>query len=279
MLSSYVRLCPSCGLVLCALNLPSRPCPSCLAGPLLTGQQLLSHKTAQLNRREAFLAEGRERFTLAQQVDYEERQRMRFPSLADRANGLTDVQHRINNAYTTPADQDDDRRRVLSLDLKTKKVSSTTTRRKATTPAGASGSNADDELGLNQMQGWIDPTDDGYAQQVKEGKAPAVPAPVQLTAIHFVPREEDDQVLADEDEEQEEGDDDEDDNAGVTAADNDEGDGATKTSKAQQGDKSKKKGKDKTSQPVEGSSESTGGGNNSKRKGKGKSQNKVPGQA
>lgn len=114
---------------------------------------------------------------------------MMFPSLADRANGLSDVQHRINTAYT----DNDTSRRVLSLDLKTKKVSQTTTRKKKPVAASRpSNIAADDQrdLGLDQLRGWIDPSDDGYARQVRQGKAPAVPAALAPALVHYIPRGE-----------------------------------------------------------------------------------------
>lgn len=209
-LSNYVRLCRSCGLLLCTLNMPTQPCPSCAAtgGPLLTGSALLAHKTAQLNRRESYLAEGRERFALALQVENEERARMSFPSLAERANGMDEVQQRIQRAYG----QEDHARRVLTLDLKNKKVSTKKSQPKKPVQAAggvaaagtATPADLERELGLDRIQGWIDVRDDGFRKQVKEGKAAPVPSAPAPSIIHYVPRDQDESLAEPEEEDADE---------------------------------------------------------------------------
>lgn len=261
-LSNYTRLCTSCGLILCSLNLPSRPCPSCLASPLLSSQQLLAHKTSQLKRREALIAEGKERYTLATQVEQEEQKRMMFPSLniAERAGGISEIQRRIDNAYT------DNDRRVLTLDLKTKKVMTQTMRKKDSSMPKSKVENLEAELGLDVEPGWIDPTDDGYVNQVRDGKAPPVAPSPAAEIIHYVskdqgedsPPEQDDEAA---DEADQEGHDRPSGPSEVSAAPasrNTE----TKSSKGQQS-----KGKGKAVSNAD-----------KKDKGKGKERQKVPGQ-
>ncbi|GAA5844107.1 hypothetical protein JCM11251_001822 [Rhodosporidiobolus azoricus] len=87
-LSPYVPLCPSCALVICTLNAPSLPCPSCSHSPLLSSALSASYIATLQTQREYLLE--RERARVKREKDQAERERaaIRFPELGAEYQGV-----------------------------------------------------------------------------------------------------------------------------------------------------------------------------------------------
>ncbi|KWU45180.1 ACN9-domain-containing protein [Rhodotorula sp. JG-1b] len=183
-LASYAPLCPRCSLVLCVINLPSAPCPSCSHTPLLSSAAVATHIASLQSAREDLLAREKRRVQLAKEQEERERAAIRFPDLAaaeargpvpsgvrsyaGHAGGGSTMSERIDRATGAG--------RVLRLDGKTGRVKVQT---KVVKPSTASSSNgrgkatvveettavldADDDDGLVP---WIDVNDDGVRGQL-----------------------------------------------------------------------------------------------------------------
>ncbi|ORY69433.1 hypothetical protein BCR35DRAFT_269698, partial [Leucosporidium creatinivorum] len=82
-LSSYIPLCPSCALVLCTLNAPISPCPSCLHAPLLPSSSITSHIASLQSQRSAIIERETRRVEREREEEERERRAIRFPGLGD----------------------------------------------------------------------------------------------------------------------------------------------------------------------------------------------------
>jgi hypothetical protein len=176
-ISDTAPICQACGLVICSLNSPSAPCPSCLE-PLLPPSALLAMRTRQLGQRNILL--DQERARLAQQLaeEEEERRKIKFPTLASTAGHLSGstLTARIQQSYTRPEES----RKVLSLNLGSKKATVHTTTRKAA-PALAQPEEDVDE-------GWIDQDDLGW---LKQQEHPPAKAAFVVPVFQYVPADKD----------------------------------------------------------------------------------------
>ncbi|SCZ87652.1 BZ3500_MvSof-1268-A1-R1_Chr2-2g05118 [Microbotryum saponariae] len=158
-LSPYSPLCPSCGLVLCSLNPPSFPCPSCQHPHLISAPLLESHINTLETQRSEVLERERRRTEAEKEQEALERAAIRFPELGggDRAHvaqgagsgrmgyadlvgggraGALDIQARIERGYAQGRTAGGREfggggaggggrgapQRVLRLDMKTSKV-------------------------------------------------------------------------------------------------------------------------------------------------------------
>ncbi|KAL8276652.1 hypothetical protein RQP46_010920 [Phenoliferia psychrophenolica] len=86
-LSLHTPMCPSCALVLCTLNSPIAPCPSCTFSPLLAPTLLSSTLSALSLQRASIISTEATRIQLAREADERERAAIRFPSLDQRSGG------------------------------------------------------------------------------------------------------------------------------------------------------------------------------------------------
>ncbi|BGP03837.1 hypothetical protein NBRC10513v2_007578 [Rhodotorula toruloides] len=115
-LSTYIPLCPRCSLVLCSLNIPSAPCPSCSHGPLLSSALTASHIATLQSSRETLLTREKRRAQAEREQAERERAAIRFPELgmdvqraplpgmgprsyAGHAGGGMSMSDRIDRAY------------------------------------------------------------------------------------------------------------------------------------------------------------------------------------
>ncbi|GAA5921710.1 hypothetical protein JCM1841_007099 [Sporobolomyces salmonicolor] len=199
-LSRFTPLCTSCSLVLCTLNRPSAPCPSCAHHPLLSPTLTASHVATLYATRDDLVSRERARVQREKAQEERERAAIRFPDLAaageagprgaggagginyaQHAGGGTSLPERIDRAYQAyqaggslngrppvapvPAGSG----RVLRLDGKTGKVKIQTK-----VPKGAgtavkgkpSGVRAEEKVLAADLEddglvGWVDPDDDG----------------------------------------------------------------------------------------------------------------------
>ncbi|GAA5875252.1 hypothetical protein JCM3774_004184 [Rhodotorula dairenensis] len=120
-LATYAPLCPRCSLVLCVINLPSSPCPSCSHSPLLSSAATATHIASLQSAREDLLAREKRRVQLAKAQEERERAAIRFPDLgaadarapipgggrsyAGHAGGGSSMSDRIDRAYEARAAQ------------------------------------------------------------------------------------------------------------------------------------------------------------------------------
>lgn len=120
-LATYAPLCPRCSLVLCTVNLPSAPCPSCSHSPLLSSAAIATHIASLQSERETLLAREKRRVQLAKEQEERERAAIRFPDLgaenvraplpgggrtyAGHAGGGSGMAERIERAYEARAAQ------------------------------------------------------------------------------------------------------------------------------------------------------------------------------
>ncbi|GAA5982597.1 hypothetical protein JCM10908_006713 [Rhodotorula pacifica] len=120
-LAPYAPLCPRCSLVLCVINLPSAPCPSCSHSPLLSSAAVVTHIASLQSAREDLLAREKRRVQLAKEQEERERAAIRFPDLgaadvrapvpgggrsyAGHAGGGASMSERIDRAYEARAAQ------------------------------------------------------------------------------------------------------------------------------------------------------------------------------
>ncbi|GAA5882348.1 hypothetical protein JCM1840_005429 [Sporobolomyces johnsonii] len=200
-LSRFVPLCPTCSLVLCTLNRPSAPCPSCSHHPLLSPTLTASHIATLQATRDDLISRERSRVQREKAQEERERAAIRFPDLAaagdagyrgaggggavgginyaQHAGGGMSLHERIDRAYQTgvslngrsmaPPPSSSATGKVLRLDGKTGKVKIQT---KVPKSAGASAKGkasqvqAEEKVVEAEVQddglvGWIDPDDDG----------------------------------------------------------------------------------------------------------------------
>ncbi|GAA5879262.1 hypothetical protein JCM8547_006033 [Rhodosporidiobolus lusitaniae] len=87
-LSPYTPLCPHCSLVLCSLNTPSSPCPSCSHSPLLPPSSSASHIATLETRREALIEREKARVRREKEQAERERAAIRFPELGADYSGI-----------------------------------------------------------------------------------------------------------------------------------------------------------------------------------------------
>ncbi|SCV70447.1 BQ2448_1841 [Microbotryum intermedium] len=80
-LSPYCPLCPSCGLILCSLNPPAFPCPSCQHPTLVSAPLLESYITSLESQRSDLLERERRRTQAEKEQEALERAAIRFPEL------------------------------------------------------------------------------------------------------------------------------------------------------------------------------------------------------
>ncbi|GAA5912319.1 C2HC5-type zinc finger protein [Sporobolomyces salmoneus] len=80
-LSPFVPLCPSCSLVLCSLNSPISPCPSCSHSPLLPTSLTSTYSSDLTHQRESLISREKERFERKKREEELERRRIKFPEL------------------------------------------------------------------------------------------------------------------------------------------------------------------------------------------------------
>lgn len=80
-LSPYTPLCPRCGLVLCALNAPISPCPSCTHSPLLSPTSIATHISSLRSSRASILEREKRRGEVRREEEERERAAVRFPTL------------------------------------------------------------------------------------------------------------------------------------------------------------------------------------------------------
>ncbi|GAA6015903.1 hypothetical protein JCM10207_006799 [Rhodosporidiobolus poonsookiae] len=100
-LSPYTPLCPSCALVLCTLNAPSLPCPSCARSPLLTSARTASYIASLHTQRDALLSRERARAQREKEQEARERAAIRFPELGADYSGV-DRRH-VGGGYAAHA--------------------------------------------------------------------------------------------------------------------------------------------------------------------------------
>ncbi|GAA6024110.1 hypothetical protein JCM8202_004256 [Rhodotorula sphaerocarpa] len=120
-LATYAPLCPRCSLILCTINRPSAPCPSCSHTPLLSPTATATHIATLQTAREDLLAREKRRVQLAREQEERERAAIRFPDLgaadvrvpvpgggrtyAGHAGGGAGLSDRIERAYEARAAQ------------------------------------------------------------------------------------------------------------------------------------------------------------------------------
>lgn len=118
-LATYAPLCSRCSLVLCVINLPSAPCPSCSHTPLLSSAAVATNIASLQSTREDLLAREKRRVQLAKEQEERERAAIRFPDLgaadargpvpsgvrsyAGHAGGGSTMSERIDRAYQARA--------------------------------------------------------------------------------------------------------------------------------------------------------------------------------
>ncbi|GAA5933760.1 uncharacterized protein JCM15063_001411 [Sporobolomyces koalae] len=204
-LSLYTPICPRCALVLCQLNQPNSPCPSCSHSHLLS-PALLSSYVAQLEQRRAAILEREQQRRDARALAAErERLAIKFPELASEpirptvqptgyaahaGGGSISLQARIERAYETGTslngrDFGREKRqaavsngggKVLRLDGKGKVKVQTSKKKPTHKTSNPENHDARDEVAApdedddddNGMIPWIDPTDDG----IRSSEAP-----------------------------------------------------------------------------------------------------------
>jgi len=116
----------------------------------------LAIKSQQLSQRTILLERYRDVLRIKRQEEEEERRKIKFPEL----NAQEQLSKKIANAYIQPTVP----RKVLSLNLATRKVTTTTT----TKPINTIQSDESPRQEETQEQGWIDEKDLGWmAQQSK----------------------------------------------------------------------------------------------------------------
>ncbi|GAA6060671.1 hypothetical protein JCM10212_001227 [Sporobolomyces blumeae] len=80
-LSTYTPLCPTCALVLCSLNSPTSPCPSCAHAPLLSPTMVSAHVSTLTDRRVALIERERVKRERIEAQREAERRAIKFPEL------------------------------------------------------------------------------------------------------------------------------------------------------------------------------------------------------
>ncbi|BGP27957.1 hypothetical protein JCM10295v2_006944 [Rhodotorula toruloides] len=190
-LSTYIPLCPRCSLVLCSLNLPSSPCPSCSHGPLLSSALTASYIATLQSSRETLLAREKRRAQAEREQAERERAAIRFPDLgadmqrsplpgvgprsyAGHAGGGMSMSDRIDRAYegrhaahTEHVSTGSGGGKVLRLDGKTgkvkvqKKVANPSSARNGKTASMEETTAVVDPEDADGLVPWIDEDDDG----------------------------------------------------------------------------------------------------------------------
>ncbi|BGP11738.1 hypothetical protein JCM10049v2_007658 [Rhodotorula toruloides] len=191
-LSTYIPLCPRCSLVLCSLNLPSAPCPSCSHGPLLSSALTASHIATLQSARETLLAREKRRAQAEREQAERERAAIRFPELgmdvqraplpgmgprsyAGHAGGGMSMSDRIDRAYEARHAAHTEHMsagaegggKVLRLDGKTGKVKVQKKVAKPSTARGGKTTLTEETVAVvdpeddDGLIAWIDEDDDG----------------------------------------------------------------------------------------------------------------------
>ncbi|GAA5993385.1 hypothetical protein JCM5350_002158 [Sporobolomyces pararoseus] len=80
-ISPFVPICTECGLVLCQLNSPLKPCPSCKRFPLLPQSLVESFVKSLKEDKESLLKKEKEDSEERKRKEDEERRRIKFPEL------------------------------------------------------------------------------------------------------------------------------------------------------------------------------------------------------
>ncbi|KAI5477605.1 zinc finger, C2HC5-type protein [Pseudohyphozyma bogoriensis] len=188
-LSVYTPLCPTCGLVLCALNPPISPCPSCTT-TLLTPLQSTSFVADLNTRREAVLAREKDRNEREEREREAERRAIRFPELgmnggkgrveekkgyANMAGSGPGLEDKIERAYAEGVTASGARfggvdvveqsgpAKVLRLDGKKVKVVTTVKKKKVEKAVEDGGKGEGEE---QREKGWVDESDDGWRKRM-----------------------------------------------------------------------------------------------------------------
>lgn len=202
-LSPFVPICPSCALVICSINAPTAPCPSCARTPLLSTDKVGQHVARLRSERDALVRREQRRVEREREQEARERAAMRFPELgggadatgsggarssggvrnyAEHAGGTggridrairaahagqgfgSSSTGRTNQAEATSASSS----KVLRLDMKTKKVK-IQTKAPVKASAGKGKAQADvvdeDHVEDEFEDAWIDESDDGWRAQ------------------------------------------------------------------------------------------------------------------
>jgi hypothetical protein len=180
-ISDVAPICQACGLVICSLNSPAAPCPSCLE-PLLPSSALLAMRTRQLGLRNKFLDSERDRLYAQLEEEAEEQARIKFPTLNSTAGHLSGntLTSRVQQAYTQ-----EETRKVLSLQLGTKKATVHTTTKKP--KAGEIKTVKEPEV-----EGWIDQDDLGWLRQQEN---PPPKATYEMPSFTYVQADKEEQEV------------------------------------------------------------------------------------
>lgn len=194
-MSRHTPQCPKCALVLCTLNLPTSPCPSCSHHPLLSPLLSASFIADLHSQRDLIIQSETLRLARDKVQEAKEKAAIRFPTLGGASDGIRaantgiggtrgyaniagagpDLNERIATAYEEgrslngrnfgkKPEVEEAAPRVLKLDMKTKKVKiQTKIVKKKVIVEKAEGKEVSEielEDGDDRI-GWTDENDDG----------------------------------------------------------------------------------------------------------------------
>ncbi|GAA5970782.1 hypothetical protein JCM3765_006306 [Sporobolomyces pararoseus] len=80
-LSKFIPNCLKCGLILCFLNSPLKPCPSCKHYPLLPNSLVESYRNELEEEKQSLLKKEKEDWEFRKREQDEEKRRIKFPDL------------------------------------------------------------------------------------------------------------------------------------------------------------------------------------------------------
>ncbi|KAK4704111.1 hypothetical protein P7C70_g2110, partial [Phenoliferia sp. Uapishka_3] len=190
-ISSHTPSCPTCGLVLCTLNSPIAPCPSCQFHPLLPPSTISSLLSTLSLQRSTIMSLESSRVIAARELEERERAAIRFPGLGGegRANGIVQNRGYAGVAGAGPGLEEriergmeegrslhgrqfgkkEEEGKVLRLDMKTKKVKVQT--KVKVVKKVEKGQEVELEEEEDGEVGWVDEKDDGVVDRRSEAKA------------------------------------------------------------------------------------------------------------
>lgn len=175
--------------MLCTLNSPIAPCPSCAFAPLLPPARLSTLLQTLSLHRSTIISHEATRIQLAREADERERAAIRFPTLGVDQRGMGGAPRGYANIAGAGPDlaeqaelamergvslggrqfgqREQVEGKVLRLDMKTKKVKVQIKTPIVTAPKQAKGKDVDLDFDDGEVA-WIDERDDGLGKRPKE---------------------------------------------------------------------------------------------------------------